>query len=1232
MLSIHRSTRARPTLWRVVVLILGLPVAAAANTELVADLSPGSGAESSNPSPAPLLGALDASEPYYFWASDETSGRELWKTDGTEEGTHRIVDLCPGPCDARAQTTFGGEVRRTTLPGLPLLTIADDGATGYQVWRIDKGDGSSPATVRRLTSLCTTAGSPCDHQLGFTSLALDDGRVVFWVRTAPSGFSDAQAWVTDGTVEGTGPLWGATSPWRNPYQFVRIGNDVFFFADTVAGREVYRTDGSGTTPTLAVGACLEATTSFQVLGRAGDHLVFERDCQGLGQRAEFWTTQGTPETTAPLAPDCFGSCGTVFFRTAESGGRFYFGSGSNLWTTDGTPEGTRPAANLPGELRSSLFPIAGGIAFFVGPADFSSDYALYWIDGSFAANDSPRPLGVSGTYHTTSVGEDQVFFIRSHGPGPKAFVTDGTADGTTPIDLGASSATHPGADGARFYFRGRTSSTGSELWTIAPGADFAEPLADLTGTSAGSRIRNLTDRGPDLLFTAAGVANTTSDIWSTDGTTDGTAPVVGSDSSTPLLSIRDWSLESHRFGDVLFFGASDVASGVEPWLWDGGDARLLADLALDIPANVTPDSFPREPVEFGDRVFFFADQGMGQKIWSTDLTTGGTELLIDIDPTWFNDRFGCGVCSPPSPYPTLFSPIYPRGLTVVGHHMVFSARTDEHGGELWRSDGTSEGTELLLDLLPGEEGSAPSVFRRAGPWIYFLARGADAGPLPHSSIRNIDVWRTDGTAAGTSRLARLPISWSTFVEESEAIQMVAFGTSMALAPGPQPSPFVPRLGSLWIFDAAGGVTEIELARKASDLVAAGDRLYFVSGDAEEGTELWHTDGTAVGTSRFAIRPGPLGSSPRSLVLRDTPEERSLFFGAIGDTDSARRGHELWRLPLDEAYLPAGQPTLAADIRPGPASSSPDQLAFGGSDARLFFEADDGVHGRELWAHDAGTPTERCRSDSHTACIGDRFRLRVTYQATPGGPEERANTVPAGVTSDIDDTVFFTFFSEENLELAIKILDGTTINDHHWIYYGALSDRAYTITAEDLETGTVRVFENPSGTFCGNADVLAFPAAAADEIVADAADGSIEPARLSAPSQQTSATQTPATLDRSLAASESPPGACRDLPGTLCFYDRFEVSASWATAMDAGSATPIPYSSETGMFWFFGEDNVELVVKLLDGTTINGKHWLFYGALSDVEYEIKIYDTVSGTTRVYRNERGNLCGGADVAAL
>ena len=89
---------------------------------------------------------------------------------------------------------------------------------------------------------------------------------------------------------------------------------------------------------------------------------------------------------------------------------------------------------------------------------------------------------------------------------------------------------------------------------------------------------------------------------------------------------------------------------------------------------------------------------------------------------------------------------------------------------------------------------------------------------------------------------------------------------------------------------------------------------------------------------------------------------------------------------------------------------------------------------------------------------------------------------------------------------------------------------------------------------------------------------------------------------------------------------------WTPLSIEGIAAAIPSSDNTGMFWFFDAQNVELIIKVLDGRPVNGRFWVFYGALSDVEYWISVTDTETGNIREYHNEPGNICGVGDTNAL
>jgi len=103
---------------------------------------------------------------------------------------------------------------------------------------------------------------------------------------------------------------------------------------------------------------------------------------------------------------------------------------------------------------------------------------------------------------------------------------------------------------------------------------------------------------------------------------------------------------------------------------------------------------------------------------------------------------------------------------------------------------------------------------------------------------------------------------------------------------------------------------------------------------------------------------------------------------------------------------------------------------------------------------------------------------------------------------------------------------------------------------------------------------------------------------------------------------------------LCLNgNRFRVEVSWTDFQGVtGVGEAVPLSDDTGYFWFFDSANVELVVKVLDGTGINGHFWVFYGALSNVAYTLRLTDTETGQVKEYTNPLGTFASVGDVEAL
>ncbi len=93
-----------------------------------------------------------------------------------------------------------------------------------------------------------------------------------------------------------------------------------------------------------------------------------------------------------------------------------------------------------------------------------------------------------------------------------------------------------------------------------------------------------------------------------------------------------------------------------------------------------------------------------------------------------------------------------------------------------------------------------------------------------------------------------------------------------------------------------------------------------------------------------------------------------------------------------------------------------------------------------------------------------------------------------------------------------------------------------------------------------------------------------------------------------------------------------MEARFKNGGSEAAAGAIPDSTNTGFLWYFTASNIEMVVKVLDGRGINGKFWVFYGALSNVESWVRVTDTQTGKVREYHNVPGSLATLADTSAF
>jgi len=110
----------------------------------------------------------------------------------------------------------------------------------------------------------------------------------------------------------------------------------------------------------------------------------------------------------------------------------------------------------------------------------------------------------------------------------------------------------------------------------------------------------------------------------------------------------------------------------------------------------------------------------------------------------------------------------------------------------------------------------------------------------------------------------------------------------------------------------------------------------------------------------------------------------------------------------------------------------------------------------------------CGTDASTLCLGARFQVQVSARAPSQATVHPAQAV--GITAD---SGAFCFFTHNNLDLLVKVVDGSTFNGKMWVFIGAASNIEYTVTVTDTQTSAVKTYFNPQGTLASVADIQAF---------------------------------------------------------------------------------------------------------------------------------------------------------------
>ncbi|QSQ21545.1 hypothetical protein JY651_41255 [Pyxidicoccus parkwayensis] len=277
----------------------------------------------------------------------------------------------------------------------------------------------------------------------------------------------------------------------------------------------------------------------------------------------------------------------------------------------------------------------------------------------------------------------------------------------------------------------------------------------------------------------------------------------------------------------------DAPDSTEPTALELQGERIPRRLAEELVRLGPPETFAtiEEMVRFRGALYFFINTYGTASLWRTDGTQPGTVVVREFETTSFDGVF--------------------HSFTLVGDRLFFLGEGPGVGKELWVSDGTSEGTLLVKDITEGPEGSRLFPFKAVGNTLFF----GRLRPQPGGELNTAELWRSDGTRAGTVLVKELATDFSrAFADQLTALGDLLLFTSWDETHGREVwrSDGTPE-GTVLVKDLEPGFG----GSLPGDFTVAGDVAYFTAEDSAHGQELWRTDGTTAGTRLVEdILPGP----------------------------------------------------------------------------------------------------------------------------------------------------------------------------------------------------------------------------------------------------------------------------------------------------------------------------------------------------------------------------------------
>lgn len=302
-----------------------------------------------------------------------------------------------------------------------------------------------------------------------------------------------------------------------------------------------------------------------------------------------------------------------------------------------------------------------------------------------------------------------------------------------------------------------------------------------------------------------------------------------------------------------FFSGNDGVNGRELWKTDGTPAGTQLVKDINTSGSSTPEYF----YHWNDKVLFSANDGAGSTLWISDGTEAGTQEITNSTDTKLN---------------------YARQFAEVEGVVYFIAHTYSGNTEIWKTDGTREGTLKVHAYLDGNRKSYYNLTEFNNE-LYFVA---DAG-----GEIGFEVWRYDGST--TTLLKDINPGASGAV--NARTRFVEFDGELCFA---AQTLFNGR--ELWCTDGseegtalAGDISPAEESSSPVNFVVAGNHLYFTATSAAAGYEPYRYDGNSIQLMRdIHSFPNSSGSSMNQYVLNPFVQVGNLLHFTATDGASTNR--------------------------------------------------------------------------------------------------------------------------------------------------------------------------------------------------------------------------------------------------------------------------------------------------------------------------------------------------------